>query len=144
MNNIKSFLNQHFSIKDLGKLKYFLGIEVALSNEGFMLSQHKYVIDILRDNEMLGCKPCYITMEQGFRLRPIDKDPYADEGRYHRLLGRLKYLTITRLDITHVLNVLSQFNSSPRKIHMDIAECCLMTRRSCTGYFISLGGSPIS
>jgi hypothetical protein len=44
-------------MKDLGQLRYFLGIEVARSKQGISLSQHKFVLDLLSEIEMLACKP---------------------------------------------------------------------------------------
>lgn len=50
INEVKEYLQSHFRIKDLGTLKYFLGIEVARSEEGFVLSQRIYTINILKDS----------------------------------------------------------------------------------------------
>lgn len=50
INEVKEYLQSHFRIKDLGTLKYFLGIQVARSEEGFVLSQRIYTINILKDS----------------------------------------------------------------------------------------------
>lgn len=57
INSVKRYLDENFSIKDLGKLKYFLGIEVARSSERKVLSQRKYTLDILKESGLLGCRP---------------------------------------------------------------------------------------
>ena len=44
---LKSYLSKHFHMKDLGLLRYFLGIKLARSKEGICLSQRKYVLDLL-------------------------------------------------------------------------------------------------
>ncbi|CAL8993852.1 unnamed protein product [Prunus brigantina] len=49
MDRLKSFLLKHFCIKDLGDLKYFLGIEFSCSKKGIYMSQRKYALDILQD-----------------------------------------------------------------------------------------------
>ena len=49
ISNLKQHLFQHFQTKDLGRLKYFLGIEVAQSNSGIVISQRKYALDILEE-----------------------------------------------------------------------------------------------
>ncbi|XP_076943736.1 uncharacterized protein LOC143614087 [Bidens hawaiensis] len=51
----KTFLDKKFSIKDLGLLKYLLGIEVTRTREGIVLNQRKYILDILEDSGMTGC-----------------------------------------------------------------------------------------
>lgn len=47
INEVKVHLQEHFSINNLGPLKYFLGIEIACSPKGFVISQRKYTLDIL-------------------------------------------------------------------------------------------------
>ncbi|CAM8942689.1 unnamed protein product [Rhodiola kirilowii] len=151
---VKKFLDNRFSIKDLGPLKYFLGIEVARTKEGMVLSQRKYTTDILKESRMESCKPSAFLMEQNCKLMMDSGSSYVD-----------------------AVNTLSKFVAAPRDAHMEAAErvlkylkatagqgimlkasgefCieaysdadwggCKMTRRSCTGYFISLGESPIS
>ena len=91
---LKQFLHSRFWIKDLGNLKYFLGIEVSRSKKGISISQRKYTLGILKDGELLGSKPVNFPMEQNVKLsnsRELLKDP----SQYRQLVGRLIYLTIT-------------------------------------------------
>ena len=57
ISHLKKHLFNHYQTKDLGCLKYFLGIEVAQSNEGIVISQMKYALDILNETDMSGCRP---------------------------------------------------------------------------------------
>lgn len=50
-------LAKEFEMKSLGRLKYFLGIEVAHSKKGIFISQQKYIIDLLMETGKLACKP---------------------------------------------------------------------------------------
>ena len=70
IQNLKQHLFTHFQTKDLGKLKYFLGIEIAQSSSGVVLSQRKYALDILEETDMLGCKPVDTPMDPNVRLIP--------------------------------------------------------------------------
>ena len=54
IQKLKQHLFNHFQTKDLGKLKYFLDIEVAQSNSGVVISQRNYTLDILADT-MICC-----------------------------------------------------------------------------------------
>jgi hypothetical protein len=82
IGKLKDFLAQKFHIKDLGTLKYFLGIEVARSPTGIFLNQRKYALDILSDSGHLGARPTTFPMEQNLKLTNeegtllIDPSPY--------------------------------------------------------------------
>ncbi|KAK1414173.1 hypothetical protein QVD17_29914 [Tagetes erecta] len=119
IDETKAFLNNKFSIKDLGDLKYFLGIEVARTRDGLVLSQRKYALDILENSGMLGCRPCTFPMEQNLKLSRYDEEERVDAGQYRCLVGRLLYLQATRPDISYSVNVLSQFVADPRQSHMN-------------------------
>ena len=104
----KAYLSQCFRMKDLGKLKYFLGIEVARSEEGIFLSQRKYILDIVAETGLLGCKPTSTPMEQNHQLAADDGPLFADPSQYRRLVGRLVYLSISRPELCYSIHLLSQ------------------------------------
>lgn len=118
---LKRFLHDRFQIKDLGKLKYFLGIVVARSKLGISIWQRKYTLDILDDMGLLGAATVTFPMEQNLKLTLTDCNLLHDPSAYRRLFGCLIYLTITRPDISYSVHVLSQFMQVPRKPHFDAA-----------------------
>ncbi|WOH13997.1 hypothetical protein DCAR_0933512 [Daucus carota subsp. sativus] len=120
ISHVKSFLATHFKLKDLGPLKYFLGIEIARSSAGIYLHQKKYTLDILADVGLTDCKPSKIPMEQNHTLQKSESAflKSQDASLYRRLVGRLLYLTITRPEIAYSVQVLSQFITQPRADHL--------------------------
>ena len=93
---IKKFLHSQFHLKELGDLKYFLGIEVSSSKNGIFISQRMYALEIIKDTGLLGVARIDTPIERGLRF--FDKgDLLKDLGHYRRLVGRLIYLTVLRL-----------------------------------------------
>ena len=117
IQKLKQHLFSHFQTKDLGKFKYFLGIEVAQSNSRVVISQRKYTMDILTDTGMLDYKPIDTPMDPNVKLVPGQGELLRDPGRYLRLVGQLNYLTITRPDISFPMSIVSQFLQSPCDSH---------------------------
>lgn len=112
-------LATEFEMKNLGGLKYFLGIEVARSNQGIFLSQRKYVLDVLTEVGMLECKPADTPIVQNHRLGEYPNQTPTDKGRYQRLVGKLINLSHTRPDIAYAVRVVSQFMHNPSEDHME-------------------------
>lgn len=115
---LKKFLTKEFEIKDLGNLKYFLGMEIARSKKGIAVSQRKYVLDLLNETEMLGCKPAETPMDTTIKLEESDGRAPSDKGRYQRLVEKLIYLSHTRPDIGFSVSVVSQIMNNPTEKHM--------------------------
>ncbi|RVW46868.1 Retrovirus-related Pol polyprotein from transposon RE2 [Vitis vinifera] len=85
--------------KDLGKLKYFLGIEIAQSSSGVVLSQRKYALDILEETGMLDCKPVDTPMDPNVKLVPGQGEPLGDPRRYRRLVAHQAKVCCTRTEV---------------------------------------------
>lgn len=49
-------LHSHFKIRDLGELKYFLGIEFCISNNGIVMNQRKYALDLISEAGLAGAQ----------------------------------------------------------------------------------------
>ncbi|RDX84623.1 Copia protein, partial [Mucuna pruriens] len=91
-------------MKELGKLKYFLGIEVAYSKQGIFISQRKYVLDLLKETGKLGCKISRVPIEQNHKIG-CEESPIIEKSQYQRLVGKLIYLSHTRPDIAYAVSV---------------------------------------
>ena len=104
-------------MKDLGTLSYFLGLEVTSSSYGYYLSQAKYAYDLLSKAGITDNKTVSTPLKYNAKLTPLDGEPISDATRYRQLVGSLIYLTITRLDISHVVGMVSKFMNAPRFVH---------------------------
>ncbi|XP_057452063.1 uncharacterized mitochondrial protein AtMg00810-like [Lotus japonicus] len=120
LHEVQSHLANTFRLKVLGDMKYFLGLEIARSSQGIMLTQRKYTLQLLEDTGYLACKPQPLPMDPGLKLNSSDGDLLSDVTLYRRLIGRLMYLTISHPDITYDVHKLSQFMSQPRSSHLHV------------------------
>jgi hypothetical protein len=114
-------IRKELEVKDLGQLRYFLGIEIARSPKGIVLSQRKYVLDLLSETGMLGCRPASTPIDPNHKLCPESGDPVNKE-RYQRLVGRLIYLCHTRPDISYAVSVVSRYMHDPRSGHLEAVK----------------------
>ncbi|CAL5350327.1 unnamed protein product [Camellia sinensis] len=130
---LKKYLAKEFEIKDLGSLKYFLGIEVARSKDGIFISQRKYVLDLLKETGMLGCKACATPLEPNQKLGDDEGGEVVDKGSYQRLVGKLIYLSHSRPDIAVAVSIVSQFMHAPRQIHFEAVMRILKYLKSAPG-----------
>jgi len=115
---LKSQMKSFFKLRDLGELKYFLGLEIVRSDKGIHISQRKYALDLLDETGQLGCKPSSIPMDPSMVFAHDSGGDFVEVGPYRWLIGRLMYLNITRPDITFAVNKLAQFSVAPRKAHL--------------------------
>ncbi|XP_019189582.1 PREDICTED: uncharacterized protein LOC109183985 [Ipomoea nil] len=113
-----SKLSTSFKIRDLGKPGFFLGIEATNYNDGILLCQQRYMHDILKRAGMTDCKSLSTPIAMSKSI-PIDATPYDDPTQYRSLAGALQYLTITRPDLSFVVNQLCQHMHAPTATHWE-------------------------
>ncbi|XP_019094533.1 PREDICTED: uncharacterized protein LOC109129941 [Camelina sativa] len=131
-----------FDIKDLGELKYFLGIEVYRSDEGLFLSQRKYALDLLSETSKLGSKAVTTPLEENYKAGgqgELNTAPFKDVSLYRRLVGKLIYLTITRPDIFFAMNQASQQMKNPTVHHWNMVTRILKYIKGSPGQGIWMG-----
>ena len=110
-------LNKTSALKTLGSVGYFLGFEVHRVKSGILLTQSKYISDLLKKANMAGAKSCSTSMCSSNKLAR-DKDvPFEHPSLYRSLIGDLQYLTLSKPDIAYSVNKLSQFLQAPTDEH---------------------------
>nr|GEU68497.1 putative zinc finger, CCHC-type [Tanacetum cinerariifolium] len=137
-------LHREFSITDLGKLNYFLGLEVSYHNSGIFVSQSKYARDILSRAHLLEAKPIATPLSTStyFTSQGV---PFSDPTLYRSLVGALQYLTITRPDLSYAVNQVSQFLHAPMKDHFQAVKRILCYVKGTLSYGLSFShvASPL-
>jgi histone deacetylase 1/2 len=111
-------LNFVFSLKQLGILDYFLGIEVKhLENSTLLLTQSKYLRDLLSKTNMMECNPISTPMMSTCKLSKTGSDKFHDPSLNRSVVGSLQYATITRPEKDYAANKVCQFMSNPLESH---------------------------
>ncbi|GAA0187195.1 transmembrane signal receptor [Lithospermum erythrorhizon] len=110
-----------FTIKDLGVANYFLGIELFHTDSGLYMNQRKYILDILTDVNIIGCKPAASPMLTIVTLADDTSALLPDPNQFRRLIGWLLYLSFTRPDITYAIQQLSQYVNTLGDVHYKAA-----------------------
>lgn len=100
-------MNHAFTLKDLGELHYFLGIEVTKLQNGVYLSQAKYITDILTRHDIASFSPVLIPMLTGHYLSKDSSDEIGNASQYRSIIGAFLQVTLTRLEIAFSVNKLS-------------------------------------
>lgn len=131
MKQINEKLHKEFRIKDLGKLKYFLGIHAAHSKLSISLLQRKYYLDLLQDSKILCAKSASTPLDPSTKLHKDANIPYHDIPAYKRLVGRLLYPNAIRSDIRFCTQQLSQFIYALRVNHFNAVIQVLRYLKSC-------------
>lgn len=138
IQQVISTLSNRFSLKDLGFLNYFLGVEVIRRDDGLILSQSKYVLDILHDSNMQDSKGVLTPMSSHHTLVANDGAPLTDATKYRKVIGKLQYLSFTRPDISYSVNKLSQFMHSPSENHWKAVKRVLRYLKQTAHYVLRI------
>ncbi|KAL0322487.1 UNVERIFIED_CONTAM: Retrovirus-related Pol polyprotein from transposon RE1 [Sesamum angustifolium] len=103
IDEVKAYLDHLFTIKDLGPAKYFLGLQLARSSHGLLITQTKYLTDILEDANLIDAKLVSSPLPPGFKFSQDDGSLLSSPDSYRRLVGRLVTWASPAL-ISHLLS----------------------------------------
>nr|GEV03225.1 RNA-directed DNA polymerase, eukaryota [Tanacetum cinerariifolium] len=115
-------LKQANSIKDLGALHYYLGIEFLRNSNGIVMTQRKYALDFIECVNLQHEKPSKAPLDPRIKLTETDGDPLPDPSYYRTMVGKLIYLTISRPDLAFAAYLLSQFPKNPHTSHLQALQ----------------------
>ncbi|GKV15798.1 hypothetical protein SLEP1_g26549 [Rubroshorea leprosula] len=108
VRNFKADMTKMFEMNDLGKMSYFLGIEVQQSGQGVFICQRKYATQILNRFTMSNCKAVNTPIVPGTKFTSEDGAAKIEPGLDRSMIGSLLYLSATRPDIMYSISVLSR------------------------------------
>jgi hypothetical protein len=126
IDEARNHLKTEFEMKDLGKTKFFLGLQIEHLHSGILVHQSAYIQKILEKFNMDKSYPTKtpmvvrsLDMEKDiFRPRDEGEEILGSEFPYLSLIGALMYLAnCTRPDIAFAVNLLARHSVAPTKRH---------------------------
>jgi hypothetical protein len=137
INKIKS----EFKIKDMGPLKSFLGVQIQRSSTGFFLSQEHYTKDLIDRAGMAGYKPALTPVDTNGKLPASTGEALDNPSEYQSLVGVLHYLTITRPNISYVVQQACLHMNDRRGCHLVLIKKILRYVRGTSSLGLHLHAS---
>jgi hypothetical protein len=134
LSDFKNSMLREFDMTDLGKMRFFLGIEVLQKSDGIYICQRKYALEVLRRFGMMESNSVGSPIVPGFKISRNEDENTVDETYYKQLVGSLMYLTATRPDMMFVL--ISRYMTRPMEIHLQAAKRALRYLKGIVNYGI--------
>ncbi|GJT12692.1 putative ribonuclease H-like domain-containing protein [Tanacetum coccineum] len=147
----EKMMHKKFQISSMGKLTFFLGLQVKQKEDGIFISQDKYVTEILKKFSFSDVKTASTPMETHKPLLKYADGEDVDEHLYRSMIGSLMYLTTLRPDIMFAVCACVRFQVNPKSSHLYVVKRIFrylkgasLDRKSTTGGCQFLGCRLIS
>ncbi|KAB2620555.1 hypothetical protein D8674_037640 [Pyrus ussuriensis x Pyrus communis] len=141
--SFKQSMMDEFDMTDLGKMRYFLGIEVLQREDGIFINQRRYAQEVLERFSMDQCNSVYNPIVPGSKLTKDEDGVRVDGTYYKQIVGSLMYLTATRPDLMFVVSLISRYMEQPTETHLQTAKRVLRYVKGTVGFgvFYKKGGT---
>jgi hypothetical protein len=116
--SFKKSMKIEFDMTDLGKMKYFLGVEVLQNSKGIYLSREKYAYELLEKFGLQNCNSVKNPIMPDFKLSKKGEGVRVEATTYKQLIESLMYITVTRPNLMYVVCLLSRYMANPTELHM--------------------------
>ena len=136
LEKFRKSMEKEFAMTDLGRMKFFLGVEVIQDERGIFINQKKYAMDTLKKYGMEECNSVRNPMVPGNRLTKDGDGTSVDATSFKQLVGSLKYLTATRPDLIYSVNLVSRYMENPGALHLAAAKRILRYVKGTNGFGI--------
>jgi hypothetical protein len=118
MGEFMKSMKEKFAMTDLGRMKYFLGIEVIQCDQGIFVHQHKYSCEILKRFGMEQCNKVCSPIVPGTKLVRDESGRAVNATEYKQMIGCLMYLLATRPDMAFSVCLASRYMERQTEMHM--------------------------
>jgi hypothetical protein len=115
--DFKQAMIKEFEMMNIGFMFYYLGSEIKQEEDGIFVSQEKFARDVLMKFKMEDCIRVNTPVECGVKMSKNDKGEKISSITFKSLVGSLRYLTYTRVDILFGVGLVSRFMKTPVMTH---------------------------
>ena len=115
-------MKHEFDMTDLGKMRYFLGLEVLQKTDGIFISQKKYALKVLNRFGMDKSNFVFNPIVPGCKLVKDEGGVKVVKTYYKQVVGSLMYLTAIRPDLMFVVSIISRYMENPTELHLHAAK----------------------
>ncbi|XP_076953402.1 secreted RxLR effector protein 161-like [Bidens hawaiensis] len=136
INGFKKNMASKFDMSDLGKLSYYLGIEVSQCKDGIKIKQESYARKNLKEAGMENCNPAYVPMDPNLKLSNAKDEIDVEATGYRKIVGCLRYLLQTRPDLTYSIGIVSRYMQQPKESHENAIKHILRYVKTTPSYGI--------
>jgi hypothetical protein len=116
--DFKHSMKNNFAMTDLGRMKYFLGVEVKQDEKGIYINQQKYALEILKRFGLSECNSVCNPLVPGCKLKKDESGKASDSTKYKHMVGSLMYLLATRPDLAFSVCLVARYMERPTEIHV--------------------------
>ncbi|MCO5601313.1 hypothetical protein L7F22_055432 [Adiantum nelumboides] len=107
VEHVKALFHKQVDMKDLGELRYFLGIEIIHNEGGIWPSQKKYGLDMLMKYGMANCKLIFTPLDQNLKLRINEGEVLEDATMYRKIVDILIYMIISEPNLNYTVGLVN-------------------------------------
>ena len=107
-----------FEMSMMGKMNYFLGLQIKQLEDGIFINQSKYCKELLKKFDMDNCKAMNTPMGSGTYVDQDESGTPIDITKYRGMIGSLLYLTASRPDIMFSVCLCARFQANPKESHL--------------------------
>ena len=136
LSEFKDSMLREFDMSDLGKMRFFLGIEVLQKSDGIYICQRRYALEVLKRFGMMESNSVGNPIVPGSKISKEGNGNLVDETCYKQLVGSLMYLTATRPDMMFIICLISRYMAKPMEIHLQTAKRALRYLKGTVNYGI--------
>lgn len=122
IDNFKREMSLKCQMSDLGKISYYLGIEVDQNGQCIVLKETVYARKVIERAGMAGCNPKSYHIDPKEQLTSDEGGEAVDATMFKSIVGGLRYLVHTRPYIAYSMGIISRYMERPTKPHLNAAK----------------------